>query len=65
MNDEIILASRSGVRKKILNENGIICRVIPADIDENEVKNSLEEEGADPTIISKNLLWSPQPELNW
>ena len=55
MNDEIILASRSGVRKKILNENGIICRVIPADIDENEVKNSLEEEGADPTIISKNL----------
>ena len=55
MNDEIILASRSGVRKKILNENGITCRVMPADIDENEIKNSLEEEGADPTIISKNL----------
>ena len=55
MNDEIILASRSGVRKKILNENGISCRVIPADIDENEVKNSLVEEGADPIIISKNL----------
>ena len=55
MNDEIILASRSGVRKKILNENGIACRVIPADIDENEIKNSLVEEGADPTIISKNL----------
>ena len=55
MNDEIILASRSGVRKKILNENGISCRVIPADIDENEIKNSLVEEGADPIIISKNL----------
>ena len=55
MNDEIILASKSGVRKKILNENGIACRVVPADIDESEVKNSLVEEGADPTIISKNL----------
>ena len=55
MINKIILASRSEVRKKILNQNGIICEVIPADIDENQVKESLFEEKATPEIISKNL----------
>ena len=55
MINKIILASRSGVRKEILNQNGIISKVIPADIDENQVKESLFEEKATPEIISKNL----------
>ena len=55
MINKIILASRSEVRKKILNQNGINCEVIPADIDENQVKESLFEEKATPEIISKNL----------
>ena len=55
MINKIILASRSGVRKKILNQNGINCEVIPANIDENQVKESLFEEKATPEIISKNL----------
>ena len=55
MINKIILASRSEVRKKILNQNGISCEVIPADIDENQVKESLFEEKATPEIISKNL----------
>ena len=55
MTNKIILASRSEVRKKILNQNGINCEVIPADIDENQVKESLFEEKATPEIISKNL----------
>ena len=55
MSNKIILASRSGVRKEILNQNGIICKVIPADIDEDQVKESLIEEKATPEIISKNL----------
>tara|TARA_B100001750_G_scaffold181421_1_gene149994 strand:- start:53 stop:640 length:588 start_codon:yes stop_codon:yes gene_type:complete len=55
MINKIILASRSGVRKEILNQNGIICKVIPADIDEDQVKESLIEEKATPEIISKNL----------
>ena len=55
MKDKIILASRSGVRKKILNENGIDCEVIPADIDEENVTNSLVQEGAKPIHVSKNL----------
>ena len=55
MINKIILASRSGVRKKILNQNGINCEVIPADIDENQVKESLFKEKATPEIISKNL----------
>ena len=55
MNNKIILASKSEVRKKILNQNGINCEVIPADIDENQVKESLFEEKATPEIISKNL----------
>ena len=55
MINKIILASRSEVRKKILNQNGISCEAIPADIDENQVKESLFEEKATPEIISKNL----------
>ena len=55
MKDKIILASRSEVRKKILNKNGINCEVIPANVDEDQVKNSLIQEKASPKIISKNL----------
>ena len=52
---KIILASKSNVRKKILEENGISCKVEPASIDEDMVKESLLKEGASPRIISKNL----------
>ena len=52
---KIILASKSKVRKKILEENGINCVVEPANIDEDLVKNSLIKEGALPVIVSKNL----------
>ena len=55
MINKIILASRSGVRKKILNQNGINCEVIPANVDEEIVKESLLKEKATPEIISKNL----------
>ena len=55
MKDKIILASKSSVRKKILNENGINCEVLPANIDEEQVKESLLKEKATPEIISKNL----------
>ena len=37
MKDKIILASKSGVRKKILNQNGIDCEVEPANIDEDQI----------------------------
>ena len=52
---KIILASKSGVRKKILDENNISCEVIVSNVDEDEIKNSLLAEGADPLTISKNL----------
>ena len=55
MINNIILASKSGVRKKILNENGINCEVVPANIDEDQIKESLLKEKASPEIISKNL----------
>ena len=55
MSDKIILASKSKVRKKILEENGISCSIEPANIDEDLVKESLLNEGASPSIISKNL----------
>ena len=55
MKDKIILASRSGVRKEILNKNGINCEVLPANIDEEQIKESLLKEKATPEIISKNL----------
>ena len=52
---KIILASKSGVRKKILDNNNIISEVVHSNVDEEEVKNSLEEAGANPLDISKNL----------
>ena len=55
MINNIILASKSGIRKKILNQNGINCEVIPANVDEDIVKESLLKEKATPKIISKNL----------
>jgi len=55
MINNIILASKSEVRKKILNKYGINCQVIPANVDEDQIKKSLLEEKATPEIISKNL----------
>ena len=55
MVDQIILASKSGVRKKILRKNKINCIVKPSNIDEDTIKKSLLKEGASPEIISKNL----------
>ena len=55
MISKVILASKSGVRKKILEGCGIICEVIPANVDEDMVKESLLKENATPKLISKNL----------
>ena len=55
MIDKIILASKSNIRKKILEENGIKCVVMPPNVDEDLIKDSLLKEGASPNIISKNL----------
>ena len=55
MSKKIILASKSGVRKKILDDNNINCEVMPANVDEELVKESLLKEKASPEIISKNL----------
>ena len=52
---KIILASKSGVRKNILNKNDLKCDVFPSNINEDEVKNSLISTGANPLLISKNL----------
>ena len=52
---KIILASNSRVRKKILVENNIECKVFPSNIDEESVKKSLLRNNANPEIISKNL----------
>tara|TARA_Y100000816_G_C25823367_1_gene430792 strand:+ start:96 stop:677 length:582 start_codon:yes stop_codon:yes gene_type:complete len=52
---KIILASKSGVRKKILDENNIENEVRPSNINEEEIKLSLISEGANPMLISKNL----------
>ena len=51
----IILASKSGVRKEILDKYKIECEVIPSNVDEEEAKVSLVAAGADPLNISKNL----------
>ena len=51
----IILASRSGVRKQILDKYKIKSDVIISPVDEDEVKASLLQEGANPSLISKNL----------
>ena len=55
MISKIILASKSEIRKKILEKSEIICRVEPPNIDEDSVKKSLLKEKATPLIISKNL----------
>ena len=55
MNNKIVLASKSKVRKNILENNGFNCIVKPANIDEETVKESLTKEGATPLLISKNL----------
>ena len=52
---KIILASKSGVRKKILDNHGIENEVVVSNVDEDEVKESLLAEGANPSNISKNL----------
>tara|TARA_B100000745_G_C20074187_1_gene366819 strand:+ start:365 stop:949 length:585 start_codon:yes stop_codon:yes gene_type:complete len=52
---KIILASKSKVRKEILNKNNIKCLVEPANVDEHSIKDSLIKKGASPEIISKNL----------
>ena len=52
---KIILASNSKVRKKILDENKIECKVFPSNIDEESVKKSLLKGNVDPELISKNL----------
>ena len=51
----IILASRSEIRKKILEKNGIKCEVVPANINEDQIKESLLKINATPKLISKNL----------
>tara|TARA_Y100000590_G_scaffold102141_1_gene116045 strand:- start:6414 stop:6998 length:585 start_codon:yes stop_codon:yes gene_type:complete len=53
--NNIILASKSEVRRKILEENGIKCKVLPSNVDEDFVKNSLLKKKITPEIISKNL----------
>ncbi len=52
---EIILASKSKVRREILEKNGLGCHVEPSNVDEDIIKNSLLNEGATPETISKNL----------
>ena len=52
---KIILASKSGVRKKILDDFNIDSDVVISNVDEDEVKTSLLAEGANPLLISKNL----------
>ena len=55
MLNKIILASKSEVRKEILNKNNIKCIVEPSNVDEEPVKESLLKEQASSEIISKNL----------
>ena len=52
---KIILASKSGVRKQILDQHDIRCEVVVSNVDEEDIKASLLAQGADPSIISKNL----------
>jgi septum formation protein len=52
---KIILASKSGVRKKILDKNNFDSIVVPSNVDEDQVKDSLLAEGANPVLVSKNL----------
>ena len=52
---KIILASKSGVRKQILDKHNIENEIMVSNVDEDEIKESLLAEGANPLIISKNL----------
>ena len=51
----IILASKSGVRREILEKNNFKCEVVPSNVDEDQVKDSLLAVGANPMLVSKNL----------
>ena len=51
----IILASKSKIRKEILNNHNVLCDVEVSNVDEEPIKESLLNEGASPEIISKNL----------
>ena len=53
--NNIILASKSKVRKKILESGGIFCDVVPSNVDEDSVKKALLIENSSPEMISKNL----------
>ena len=55
MVNKVILASKSEVRNQILKQNNIICDVVPSNVDEDLVKQSLSKEKATPELISKNL----------
>ena len=55
MLNKIILASKSKVRKEILDKHNIFCEVKPSNVDEDIVKETLIRESASPEIISKNL----------
>ena len=52
---KLILASKSKVRKEILDKNNILAEVQPSSVDEDPIKQSLLNENASPEIISKNL----------
>ena len=52
---KLILASKSKVRKEILDQNNIFAKVQPSSVDEDPIKQSLLNENASPEIISKNL----------
>ena len=53
--NEIILASKSKVRKDILQQNNINCKVVASNLDEGPIKKSLLKKGASPELVSKNL----------
>ena len=55
MINKIILASKSGVRTTILDENGINSEVFPSNVDEDQIKEAMLKERASPKLISKNL----------
>ena len=55
MSNKIILASKSKVRKQILDKHKILCEVKPSNVDEDVVKQTFIKELASPEIISKNL----------
>ena len=60
----VILASRSGIRKKILENNGIKCEAVPAKINEDQIKGLLLETNATLELISKNLAESKANKIS-